>query len=198
MNLNDYLYLNYIFEMEGFSQQLSGQVDDLKKLVSDPLIKKVLEIGFNAGHSAEIFLKTNPNIQLTSFDLNCQACVTFGKQFIDMTYPGRHTLISGDSTFKIPEFVRSHPNEKFDLIFIDGGYDYETAALDLYNCKKIANKSTIVAMDGVSYNLNSSTIWAINPTAVWEDAKKNKVVYEIQHSEYGNPGRGMSWGNYIF
>ncbi len=198
MNLCDYLYLNHIFDMEGYSQQVPGQVNDLKNLVSNLSIKKVLEIGFNAGHSAEIFLKNNPNIHLTSFDLNTRDCVRFGKQFIDMTYPGRHTLITGDSTLKIPEFVNLFSNQKFDLIFIDGGHDYITAMSDLLNCKKLANENTIVMMDDISTNINSDTLWAVEPTAVWEIAKQKNIINEIHHSEYGIPGRGMSWGNYVF
>lgn len=198
MNIGDYLYLNNIFDMEGYSQQVPGQVQDLKNLVSNPSIKRVLEIGFNAGHSADIFLKNNPNIHLTSFDLNMRPCVTYGKKYIDMTYPGRHTLIIGDSTLKIPEFVNLHSNEKFDLIFVDGGHDYITAALDLFNCKKLADENTIVMMDDVSSNNNSETVWSIEPTAVWEIAKQKNIIREIHHSEYGNPGRGMSWGKYVF
>jgi len=55
-------------EFEGYSQQVSNQVKDLIKLSSGSNIH-AMEIGYNAGHSAEIFLKNNPTLTLTSFDL---------------------------------------------------------------------------------------------------------------------------------
>jgi hypothetical protein len=38
-----------------------------------------LEIGFNAGHSAEVFLKNNKDLILTSFDLGEHNYVTTAK-----------------------------------------------------------------------------------------------------------------------
>ena len=46
----------------------------------------------------------------------------------------------------IPEYIVSNP-KKFDLIFIDGGHDLETAESDLFNCKDLSHNDTIVIMD---------------------------------------------------
>ena len=70
MSINDFLYLNSAYNMgEGHSGQIVKQTETLKELVSNPLIKNVLEIGFNSGHSADTFLSSNPNIKLVSFDI---------------------------------------------------------------------------------------------------------------------------------
>lgn len=121
---------------EGYSQQVAGQVATLQRLLREHRPKRILEIGFNAGHSAEIFLSTVADAVLLSFDLGAHAAVRVGKTFIDEVYPGRHTLVVGDSAGSIPTFAslveRTIP--AFDFLFIDGGHTIEIATADLANC----------------------------------------------------------------
>jgi hypothetical protein len=42
-------------------------------------------------------------------------------------FPGRHELITGDSRETVPAFADEYPTRAFDLIYIDGGHDYEIA-----------------------------------------------------------------------
>jgi len=46
-----------------------------------------MEIGFNAGHSAEVFLKNNNELFLTSFDLGFHDYITAAKEYIELKYP---------------------------------------------------------------------------------------------------------------
>ena len=48
---------------EGFCQLCQPQVEDLINLTNKPNIN-IMEIGFNAGHSAEVFLQNNFAISL--------------------------------------------------------------------------------------------------------------------------------------
>ena len=59
-------------------------------------IKNVLEIGFLAGHSCEMFMNLNENIHVTSFDLGAFQSVNVGKLYINNNYPNKLTLIKGD------------------------------------------------------------------------------------------------------
>ena len=138
INIGDFLYLRGFGAFEGYSQQVKEQVEDLIKLTTNSHIN-VMEIGFNAGHSADVFLKNNPTLTLTSFDLGCHDYVRHGKEYIDITYPNRHTLILGDSTVTVPNYIADNQGKTFDVIFIDGGHDYEVAKADLENCMKLAH-----------------------------------------------------------
>lgn len=54
MPITTFLNSKGFHTFEGYSQQLPEQVTDLISLTNKPNIK-VMEIGFNAGHSAESF-----------------------------------------------------------------------------------------------------------------------------------------------
>jgi len=111
-----------------------------------PNTKHILEVGFNAGTWCEALLEaskeSNPTLHITSMDLGRWDYTAVGKTYIDATYPGRHTLILGDSTETIPKLTR-----KYDLIFIDGGHAGDVPYLDLLNCKELAYPWTTVILD---------------------------------------------------
>ena len=56
MGLTDYLNNRGYHRFEGYSQECQQQVDELIQLTNKPDIN-VMEIGFNAGHSAEVFFE---------------------------------------------------------------------------------------------------------------------------------------------
>lgn len=183
------------FKGEGYSQQIIEQSDFLKNITNNKDIKNVMEIGFNGGHSAEIFLSSNKNINMVSFDIGEHDYVKLGKHFIDKTYPGRHQLIIGDSLKTVPEYYKT-VNKKFDLIFIDGGHDYHTAKYDLINCKNLSHDKTIVIMDDTIYNKDEWIMdWNTGPIQAWNEAKESGMIRELGYENYA-PGRGQSWGIY--
>lgn len=153
-----------------------------------------MEIGFHGGHSAETFLSTNKNIKLVSFDIGQHNCVNLGKSFIDKKYPGRHTLILGDSLSTIPTYSSSN-NIYFDVILIDGGHFYNIAKGDLLNCKKLAHKNTTVLMDDTVNNPKWLHKHNEGPNKAWNEVKQNNIVHELGSEDYCD-GRGMSWGKY--
>ena len=158
-------------------------------------VKTALEIGFNAGHSAEIFLANNIDLHLTSFDLGSHDYVLYAKKYIDITFPGRHELILGDSTVTVPQFISNNPNKTFDIIFIDGGHDYNIARADMENCYKLANKDTIVMLDDTIFTQGWEAGYTLGPSRTWLDHIKINKIMEINRKDYA-PGRGMSWGKY--
>jgi predicted O-methyltransferase YrrM len=179
---------------EGYSQECTQQVNDLSLLSNKPNLH-VMEIGFNAGHSAEVFLQ-NPTLHLTSFDLGCHDYVLTAKEYIDAKYPHRHLLILGDSTLTIPKYYNDNKNNKFDVIFIDGGHDYYIASADVDNCLKLAHEGTIVIVDDIMFRPNWERGWTLGPTRKWSEYLNTNKIIELGRSEYYE-GKGMAWGKYI-
>lgn len=194
--LTDYLTSKGLNITEGHSGQLQKQKETLVKLASTEGVRKILEIGFNAGHSAETFLTANPNATLTSFDIGHHDYTRVGKEYIDATFPGRHTLILGDSQKTVAEFYLAHPNEKFDVIFVDGGHEYECAMSDLLNCVKLAHEGTILIIDDIVYDKQYEAGYTIGPTRAWTELKEQGSIIETEYALYGY-GRGQAVGKYV-
>jgi predicted O-methyltransferase YrrM len=195
--LSTYFKNNNIKVTEGYSEEVTQQCLDIKQILKDNLPTKIMEIGFNAGHSTELFLK-NSDAYVYSFDLgdHFHQYLKYGKQYINKNYPDRHTLILGDSTIRVPIFAQNN-DIKFDLIFIDGGHSYEVAYADLINCRKLANENTIIIMDDIIKKTEFQEGHTIGPSNAWNKLIQNNLLSEISHSDYSK-GRGQSVGKYIF
>lgn len=185
MTLNEFLLREGFNHIEGYSRQFPQQVEDLILLTHKPNIK-IMEIGFNAGHSTDTILTNNPNLTMVSFDLGMHSYVATAKSYIDNVFPFRHTLIIGDSRFSVPTFIRNYPDIRFDIIFIDGGHGEDIALSDLDNCFHLAHKDTIVIMDDMMMN---------GPRNAWFKRVQDNMVIEWKHRKY-NQNQGMSWGVY--
>ena len=193
MDVSTFLEQRHLCITEGHCMQVDKQIEDLIKLTQDA--KTVLEIGFNAGHSAELFLKHNPNLHLTSFDLGRHDYVKVAKEYMDLTYPNRHTLILGDSRITVPQFVKDHPDTVFDVLFIDGGHGYEIIRSDMDNCFKMAHKESIVILDDTIFNKEFEYSQSIGPTQVWNEYVAEGKVTELVRKAYRSR-RGMVWGKF--
>jgi ADP-heptose:LPS heptosyltransferase/predicted O-methyltransferase YrrM/Tfp pilus assembly protein PilF len=195
MTVETFLNSKGFYAFEGHTQLCPQKVIDLINLTNKPHIN-IMEIGFNAGHSAEIFLQNNKNLTLTSFDLGGHTYVSTAKEYIDATYPNRHTLILGDSRKTIPYYLKNNKDVKFDFIFIDGGHEYEIAKTDIENCFHLAHKDTIVALDDTMFTKKWEQHYTDGPTRVWTEYLQENKIIELNRKDYSH-GLGMSWGKYI-
>jgi predicted O-methyltransferase YrrM len=102
-------------------------------LESNPHIKQVVEIGFNLGISAAAFLSARSDVQVVSVDIGAHNYVLPAKRNIDKHFPGRHTLIIGDSTTTVPFLQSFFGPKQVDLFMVDGFHVEPTPRIDLSN-----------------------------------------------------------------
>ena len=207
--------------VEGGSFQIPRQVARLCELVSKCEAKSIMEIGFNAGHSALLFLAiTPPETKVVSFDLGEYAYVFAAKRYIDSVFPGRHTLVTGDSTVTIPKYEeqvahrmknpQTAPPLRFDFIFIDGGHQTDIPMKDIMNSQRLASgEHTVIAVDDICRVPERHAHYTIEPTNAWKQLidigvvsehgfddyyKMMKDIDNITNEDYRS--RGMVWGQY--
>ena len=211
--VNKYINERGIVGYDGNVGQIIEQQSKLKEILDQSNPKKILEIGFNAGHSSELFL-SNTSATVLSFEIKKNDCVKAIHNHLNKLYDNRHSIIYGDSKETIPQYIYENPDERFDLIFIDGGHELITAQTDLLNCMSLSHESTVVIMDDYCPG-NVDASWCFGPTWAWKEAISNKMVNELGNKVFlkqitkFNPfkedtayteikciGRGMAWGLY--
>jgi predicted O-methyltransferase YrrM len=141
-------------------------------LQARPEIKKIAEIGFNGGHSACTFLQARSDITVVSFDLGEHTYLQKARRFINKRFPNRHELIIGDSKATVPEFRVANPDEKFDLVFIDGGHSFEDAAADIKNFRELVAQNGVVIFDDFSPTMATGT----EAREAWDAAVSGGVI----------------------
>jgi hypothetical protein len=105
----------------------------------------VLEIGFNAGHSALLMLTANPNLVYTAIDLGCNPYVDECYAFLKSVFGGRINLIKGNSLTALPELLEQ--NTSFDGYIVDGDHTVEVTYSDLLNITKYAKDGSMLCFD---------------------------------------------------
>ena len=80
IGLHNFFLKSKINITEGYTQLNLGQCNEVKKLLNKDM-NKIMEIGFNAGHSAEIFLE-NTNAYVHSFDIGTASSLSCFKNNI--------------------------------------------------------------------------------------------------------------------
>lgn len=154
----------------------SAQQDYLRELVRRSGARLVGEIGFNAGFSSLAFLSADPEVHVVSFDIGCHEVVVPAKEFVDEQYPGRHELVIGDSAQSVPEYRVRRPETSFDIVFIDGGHDYEQAREDISNMKALSHPETYVVVD----DLTPWYTWGEGPTRAWAEAISQGLIAAVE------------------
>jgi hypothetical protein len=106
--------------------------------------QNIMEIGFNAGHSALIYLMANDTSKIQFFDISCHKYAKLCFEYLDKEFPGRLSIVWGDSNVILPNF---YTHIKYDLVHIDGGHELQIAVNDIVNTKKYCKPDTVVIFD---------------------------------------------------
>ena len=182
MKIRDYLKEGGFRNFEGSCYYQKEQQNLLKEIIADK--KRGLEIWFNAGDSADLFL--SEGCELISFDIGRHTYVYDAKDYIDDKYPGKHTLVIGNSTETLPKHQGS-----YDFIYIDGNHRYEIASQDIHNSRKLCHKDTIIIIDDYVVQSkrkhNEGVIKAVNEL-------EDFIV--VGQRDFKGSGRGIIWGKF--
>jgi len=105
----------------------------------------VVEIGFNAGHSAMLMLSANPNLQLTSIDLGNHKYTIPCFDYLNQKFGNRNKLVVSDSSQAFP--LLNPQDRQATLFIIDGGHSLNMAETDLFNCIQFGRKGSVILFD---------------------------------------------------
>lgn len=92
--------------------------------------KKILEIGFNAGHSAFMSLELLPDVKYRSVDICRHKHTSINGTLLEDMYPDRFLLKNADSKNIVPSTLKS-----YDMIFIDGDHSIVGLTSDIFLAK---------------------------------------------------------------
>ncbi|SNT25375.1 class I SAM-dependent methyltransferase [Rhodococcoides kyotonense] len=160
-----------------------SELNYLASLAARPGTQLICEVGFNAGFSSWAFLGASPSTVVYSFDLANYAYSAAAKAHIDELFPGRHTLIQGDSHSTIREFAQSFPDMRFDVVFVDGDHSLEGARADLADLRALATHETVVVMDDIT-----PWLWfGEGPTQAWQEATVSGSIVHTNYYRDGEP-----------
>lgn len=140
-----------------YHEPLTYEIKALPEAINAPKIRNLivatrgkrhlLEIGFNAGHSALLTLHSNPDLIYHGVDI-CQAPYTAecaGR--LKYKYPNRFFFYRGDSREILPYLATHHSHLKFDVFHVDGGHTAEICRTDISNCLRLASQRSLLVLD---------------------------------------------------
>jgi len=112
----------------------------------------ICEIGFNAGHSALLFLlgNTAESLRFTIFDIVLHRYVHVCFEYMKSQYPNvNFELIGGDSVKTVPQFLANNPRflNTYDIVHVDGGHYVEAAESDMEMAKKLVRLGGLLVVD---------------------------------------------------
>lgn len=113
---------------------------------------RIVEVGFNAGHSTALMLLANPTSKILHFDINEHAYTMQCYRYLKSVFGNERFIdfIEGDSRTTIKQYTDL---QSFDLIHIDGGHTDIVAMSDIEYCKRLAAKENTVIID--DYNMDN-------------------------------------------
>jgi predicted O-methyltransferase YrrM len=111
---------------------------------------RLLEIGFNAGHSALLALSRVPHLHYVGIDIAENPYTLSCASIIEQSFPGRARVIIADSRLELPRMLLSG-EPRMDAVHVDGGHDELTAQLDIMHALLVTRFGGIVIVDDTAH-----------------------------------------------
>lgn len=125
--------------IEGHMVATDCTVQALQKVLDDTQAKRLFEIGFNAGHSAHMWLELDPELHVKSIDI-CRHQYTYPNvEKMKQRYGERFEFSKTNSQYLRPDQV-----DGFDTYFIDGDHSVKGISSDLILCSRAGADYIIV------------------------------------------------------
>ncbi|WP_217357060.1 class I SAM-dependent methyltransferase [Ruegeria arenilitoris] len=133
MGLNGNLFYKHksvSFETDELFPPFEGKRRNLFALAQNST--HMFEVGVNGGHSLFLALSANPKLQVTGVDICRQIEPSWGRvdiyvpaafDWLKAAFPGRTRFITGNSLIEIPRYVENNPDQRVDLLHLDGAKD---------------------------------------------------------------------------
>ncbi|CAM9184652.1 unnamed protein product [Ectocarpus sp. 12 AP-2014] len=117
-------------------------------------VKKICEVGFNAGHSSlNWLLHSHPSTKILAFDLGEHEYMKHALHYLQAIFPGRLEVLIGDSSETIPayavaEAAAGREPQGCNILFVDGDHSEDGAYADLVNFRALASRDwNVLAID---------------------------------------------------
>lgn len=168
---------------------------EVRKLLTYRDCRSILQIGFLAGHSAEYFLNLSNMVNVTSIDIGGFQSVSCGNIFLQTEYPNRTELITCKSCMGLDNLAKA--GKKYDLILIDGSFDYQDIKMDIEKCKLVSKKDTLLIINNVLEDPKLDKYWTKQFSACWREFIASGFLKKISQFD-ASAGRGVAFANYTF
>ena len=145
-------------------------------------VKTVCEIGFNAGHSTMLWLESNPNIHVYTFDINRWKYTEPMVRYLQFKYPGRLKEYFGDSLITVPKVAKQH-GFHCNISIIDGGHFKDVPIRDIINMKSLSHEGTLLLIDDTSTGAESVDT-VVNAIETLESADFLKRLFMCSRTGY--------------
>lgn len=144
------------FRRNGHSGQVPEEITMLRTVVNGNRprggVHTVCEVGFNAGHSATVWLDSL-DTKLKSFDLFRLPYSNASSSRLATVYPGRIEFFKGPSQVTVPQYissVRGGTQPLCDVWFVDGDHNRAAPEVDLRNALQASAKGAVIIADDCS------------------------------------------------
>jgi predicted O-methyltransferase YrrM len=154
-----------------------------------------LEIGVRRGRSMAMVAAGHPMVNVFGFDLWQQDYAKMknpGPEFVvsqmkEIGHVGALKLVTGDSHTTVPDFLKSQPNLKFDLITVDGDHSDNGARSDLETVLPRLAIGGMLVFDDVAHPAHPNLL------KVWRKVISS-CPFPIQTAEFTGLGYGVAIG----
>jgi hypothetical protein len=119
--------------------------------------EKICEIGFNAGHSALLFLlgRIREPVTYTVFDIGQHTYTVPCLNYMKTAFPfARFEYIEGDSTVTLPNWVSTNKADlaTYGLVHVDGGQSKECIISDMKYADILVKSNGVIIVNNTNIN----------------------------------------------